>query len=281
MKQPSAVFDDQCDPAFLHRSFPLLSAEGIANLGTRKVAIAGCGGVGAGVALTLARMGVGQYHLSDPGRFDVPDINRQWGATHRTVGKLKTEVYEGMLRDINPAAEIRTFSSGCTMDNCAEFLDGCHVLIDCLDVSVAHELREKVHAEARARNMFAAVGPMLGFGCAVVCSSPDGMDMKTWTDTFKRTKSSAEFPEILKKIYMPEHLDLIGKCVALGRVPSLAVAPTLAVSLIATECVLHLLDGIVPGSRKPVVLPRIMFFDLFRMSYYILDAGMVLEKETK
>src|SRR5688572_25632779 len=101
--------NDDCDPPLLHRSFPLLFAEGVACMRTKKIAIAGCGGVGGSVASTLARMGVTRFQLSDLANFDLPDMNRQWGASHKTLGRHKVEVYRDMIKDIQPDAEISLF----------------------------------------------------------------------------------------------------------------------------------------------------------------------------
>lgn len=268
----------QLVPEFLNRSIPLLTPEGIQHLAMKKIAVAGCGGLGGALAVTLARMGVGKYHLADPAPFDHPDINRQWGATTRTLGVPKVEVYQNLISDINPANDIKIFPNGVTMANQDEFLEGVDILVDCLDASVTYELRESLHEKARAKKIFSCVGPVLGFGCAAICSSPEGMSMRAWTATFKHTKTTTEFPEILKKIYMPEHLDIIGKSLPIGRIPSLAVGPLIASALLATECMAYLLDGIIPGSRRPIVLPKVMFFDLYRMSYYLLDGSSILKE---
>jgi molybdopterin/thiamine biosynthesis adenylyltransferase len=265
-------------PSFLDRSVPLLTPEGIAHLGTRSVAVAGCGGVGGALALTLARMGVGRFHLSDPGFFDEPDINRQWGATQKTIGQQKVDVYSRMLTDINADVQVKSFPKGVQRKSHLEFLEGAHVLIDCLDVNVPIDLREELHKEARSKGIFIMTAPILGFGCLAVCSDPEGMEMTFFTRLLGKTKSEThEFPEFLKKIFMTHHLDLIAERLPSGKLPSLAIAPVIATSLLATESLAFFLDGIIPGSRKPVVLPRVMFFDLFRMSYLILDARLALQ----
>src|SRR5688572_6245448 len=94
----------KCEPEFLNRSFPILTEQGIRSLASRKVVVAGCGGVGGSLAVTLARMGVGKFHLSDPANFDQPDMNRQWGALNSTLGRPKVEVYREMIKDINTSA---------------------------------------------------------------------------------------------------------------------------------------------------------------------------------
>jgi ThiF family len=48
-----------------------------------RVAIAGLGGVGGIHLATLARLGIGSFHIADPDRFEPANFNRQHGATSR------------------------------------------------------------------------------------------------------------------------------------------------------------------------------------------------------
>jgi len=260
---------------FLNRSIPLLTSAGTEQLASRKLVVAGCGGVGGGMALTMCRMGVGAFHLADPADFDPPDMNRQWGATGLTMGKNKAEVYRDLILDINPDAQVQVFTQGITNDNQYEFLKGADILVDCLDAGVPYELRETMHQKARELGVFSVVAPILGFGCFALCSSPQGMSMEFWTRTFRNAKESTALPDIFKEWFMPEQIDIIGRSLKIGKVPTLAVGPLIASSLLATECIAHLLDGIIPGSRKPIVLPKGMFFDLFRMNYQIVDVSEI------
>ena len=256
---------------FLNRSLPLLTAEGIEHLATQKVVVAGCGGIGGAMALTMCRLGIGSFHLADPADFDPPDMNRQWAAIGSNMGRNKAEVYRELIVDINPDAQVKVFNQGLTMDNQDEFLEGADILVDCLDAAVPYELRETMHQKARKLGIFSVVAPILGFGCFALCSSPEGMGMEFWTRTFRNAKQTTALPDIFKQWFVPEQLDVIGKSLQIGKVPTVGVGPIIGSALLATECIAYLLDGIIPGSRKPIVLPKAMFFDLFRMSYEIVD----------
>lgn len=266
-----AGLDPAADDSFLNRSLPLLTRPGIEKLARTKVVVAGCGGVGGGMAVTLCRMGVGEFHLADPADFDPPDMNRQWGATRSALGRNKADVYRDILHDINPDCRVTTFEQGITDDNHDEFLDGADVLVDCLDASVPYNLRETLHNRTRARGVFSCVGPILGFGCFALCSSPDGESMDFWTETFRDAKTRSTLPPRFYDIFTPEHLDVVVQSLQAGKVPTLAVGPLIATSLLTTEVVAHLLNGVVPGGRPAIVLPRAMFFDLYRMNYSVVD----------
>src|SRR6478672_3015774 len=81
-------------------------------LRTKRVAIAGMGGVGGFHLLTLARLGVGSFSIADFDRFEAANFNRQIGATVSSLGRPKAEVLEQMARDINPRLRISRFDEG-------------------------------------------------------------------------------------------------------------------------------------------------------------------------
>ena len=78
----------------------------------KRVAIAGLGGVGGSHLLTLARLGIGAFHIADFDTFDIANFNRQAGATLSSLGRPKVEVLAEMARQINPELEIKVFPQG-------------------------------------------------------------------------------------------------------------------------------------------------------------------------
>lgn len=97
------------DNAF-SRTALLLGEGAIQKLASSRVAIFGLGGVGGYCLEALARSGVGAFDLVDADRIDTTNLNRQILALRSTVGGLKTEVAAERVRDINPAANVRTYS---------------------------------------------------------------------------------------------------------------------------------------------------------------------------
>ncbi|MEN5147950.1 ThiF family adenylyltransferase [Pseudomonas orientalis] len=255
----------------LNRSMPLLTEAGIEKLAGCRVVIAGCGGVGGAMALTLCRMGVETFRLADPGVFDPPDMNRQWAATGSSMGRNKALVYRELILDLNPLAKVEIYVEGVTDHNQAEFLSGADIMVDCLDANVPHALRESLHRKARQLGVFSVVGPIMGFGCFALCSSPQGLAMDYWLQTLKAAKEQGKLPPIFDEIFVPQHMQAIVKSLEIGKVPTVAVGPLIATSLLATECVNYLLHDIAPGFRAPIVLPNVMFFDLNRMNHKVID----------
>src|SRR6476661_6591982 len=67
------------------RNIGWLTVEEQERLRGARAAIAGLGGVGGGHLLTLARLGVGNFNISDFDYFEIHNFNRQAGAMMSTV----------------------------------------------------------------------------------------------------------------------------------------------------------------------------------------------------
>ncbi|MCM8775307.1 MAG: ThiF family adenylyltransferase, partial [Candidatus Omnitrophica bacterium] len=65
-KEPDLNNETEFRNSFLNRSLPFLTPEGADILKGKAIAIAGCGGVGGIMAVTFARLGIGNFHLADP-----------------------------------------------------------------------------------------------------------------------------------------------------------------------------------------------------------------------
>lgn len=72
-----------------------------------QVAVAGLGGLGSNIAVSLARIGVGHLHLIDFDEVDLTNLNRQhYFIKH--IGMKKTDAIKEILMNINPYLDIRT-----------------------------------------------------------------------------------------------------------------------------------------------------------------------------
>jgi len=161
------------DEAF-SRNLGLLSPDEQTTLRTSKVAIAGMGAVGGAHLTTLARMGIGAFHIADFDSFEVVNMNRQVGATVPTLGQPKVDVMRRIAADINPGAEVTCFGEGVNDDTVEDFLDGVDVAVDGLDY-FAVDARVLFCRVARRRGIpVVAAGP-LGCSAALLVYMPDGM----------------------------------------------------------------------------------------------------------
>ena len=92
------------------RNIGIFTGRQQARLRQAKITVAGVGGVGGIQAVTLARMGIGEMTIMDPGVFDEPDMNRQYAAMKNTIGQNKARATAGLLKKINPFMKLNVFS---------------------------------------------------------------------------------------------------------------------------------------------------------------------------
>jgi hypothetical protein len=230
-----------------------------------RIAIAGLGGVGGPHLLTLARLGVGKFNISDFDRFELQNFNRQVGATVSTVGQAKTDVLARMAQDVNPEIELRSFTEGVTSENVDAFLDGVDVYVDGLDF-FAIDARRLLFAACRARRIPALTAAPLGMGVAFLHFSPTGMSFEEYfrLDGQSRQEQLARFiaglsPRMLQRAYLvvPDAVDFEQE-----RGPSTAMACELCAGVMGTEVVKVLLK------RAHVsVAPWGLQFDAYRQKF--------------
>lgn len=133
----------------------------------KRVAIAGLGGVGGFHLLTLARLGVTRFHISDLDSFELPNFNRQAGALMSTLGHPKADVLAAMARDINPECELELYQSGVHDGNLKQFFKNVDLYVDGLD-AFAFDAREAVFAYCAANRIPATTVAPLGFSAALL-----------------------------------------------------------------------------------------------------------------
>ena len=231
-------------------------------LRTRRVAVAGAGGVGGKHLLTLARLGIGKFHIADFDTYDVANFNRQAGAMMSTLGQRKEEVMARMVHDINPEAEIKLFPQGINLDNMAEFLDDVDVYVDSLDF-FAFDARQQVFAACAARGIASTTAAPLGMGAATLTFLPGHA-------TFEEYFQWGDLPELDKAIrfmvglapaglhrgylVVPSAINLAER-----RGPSTAMAIDLCAGMVGTTVLKLLL-----GRGEVLAAPHGLHFDAYR-----------------
>jgi len=188
-------------------------------LRSKRVAIAGMGGVGGVHLLTLARLGIGAFNIADLDVFEFANFNRQVGATVRTVGRAKVEALEEMALAINPELQIRRFDAGVTPANIDDFLAGADLFVDGFDFFVI-DVRRQVFARAAELGIPAITAAPIGMGAAYLVFMPGHMSFETY---FRLNGQSEEeqylrflvglTPKGLHRRYLvdPRRVDLAGR----------------------------------------------------------------------
>ena len=258
--------DYDYDLAF-SRNLGLVQPEEQQRLRTSRVAIAGLGGVGGVHLTTLARLGIGCFHISDFDHFELHNINRQAGALCSTLGCEKSEVMQHMAMDINPTADVKTFREGVTENTIAAFLEGVDVVVDGLDY-FAVAARDLLYRGAHERGLpVVAAGP-IGASAALLVFLPGGM---TWHEYFAMDLARDEIDKYVlfaigtapKATHMP-YLDRRYVSLAEKRGPSLSLAVQLCSGVAAAEVMKLLLKrGTVRGA------PYFQQFDAYRGKFAV------------
>ncbi|MFT2090418.1 ThiF family adenylyltransferase [Paraglaciecola sp. 2405UD69-4] len=163
-------------------------------LRSKKVAIAGCGGVGGVHLLTLSRLGIANFNISDFDEFEVHNFNRQAGAFMSTLDQPKCLVMERMALDINPESQIKTFLKGVNEENVDEFLEGVDVYVDSLDF-FALEARKLVYSKCQQKNIPILTAAPLGMGVAFLYFEPGKM---TYEEYFRFNDAKTENEQFIQ-----------------------------------------------------------------------------------
>jgi molybdopterin/thiamine biosynthesis adenylyltransferase len=227
----------------------------------KRVAIAGLGGVGGVHLLTLVRLGVGKAHLADFDTFDLPNFNRQTGATVSTLGQPKIDVMARLARDVNPDIELRLFREGVSAANLDEFLSGVDVFVDGLDF-FAFDARERTFAACHAAGIPAITAAPLGMGVALLNFMPGKMSFEEYfrLEGIPEMEKCVRFllglsPAMLQRGYLADRSFVDFK---LRRGPSTAMACQLCAGVAATEALKVLLArGHVDAARSAFSSTRI------------------------
>lgn len=227
-----------------------------------RVAIAGAGGVGAEHTLTLARLGIGKFHLSDFDQFDVHNFNRQAGAFMSTLHQDKVKVMAQMARDINPQAEIISFEQGINAQNVDAFLQDVDIYVDSLDF-FALEARKLVFQKCYEKQIPVVTAAPLGMGCAFLCFMPGAMSYEQYFRFAGRSRDDQliQFliglsPAMLQRSYL---VDQSRVNFQQQRGPSTGMAVKLCAGIAGTYVL-----KIVLGRGDIVAAPHGLHFDAYR-----------------
>ncbi len=116
-----------------HLILPEVGMEGQQKLKAAKVLCVGTGGLGAPLALYLAAAGVGTLGLVDFDTVDASNLQRQIIHSTATVGKLKVDSAEIMLKGLNPHLNVVKHNTMLTSANALEIFKDYDIIADGTD----------------------------------------------------------------------------------------------------------------------------------------------------
>ncbi|OIQ49161.1 Sulfur carrier protein ThiS adenylyltransferase [Pseudodesulfovibrio hydrargyri] len=226
------------------RTIGFLDAADMDRLINARVAVPGLGGVGGVHVVTLARLGVGKFHLSDMDSFEPANMNRQFGARVQHFGKSKLDVMAGEALSVNPYIEVATFPEGLNADNMDAFLRGVDVVVDGLDFFV-FDVRRMLFNRARELGIPVITAGPLGFSSALLVFTPDGMSFDEYfdiTDGMEETRKYLHFAMgLAPRATHARYMDASVVDFDLGKGPSTIIGCQMCSALAATEVVRLLL----------------------------------------
>lgn len=115
------------------RNDTAISRQEQAFLSTRRVFVAGCGGLGGYVLEYLGRLGVGHLTAADGDVFQSSNLNRQLLSTQSTLGKNKAETARERMEAVNPEISFTAVPEFLEAGNADALLGGHHLAVDALD----------------------------------------------------------------------------------------------------------------------------------------------------
>lgn len=236
-------------------------------ISTKKVAIAGMGGVGGHYAEVLARLGVTKFHLSDFDEFEIQNFNRQNCSGMKNLHQKKANVIKDKILDINPKAEIVLYEDGLTKDNIGSFLEGCDLYLDGLDFFVL-DIRCLVFKVAQDKKIPALTIAPVGMGASLIVFDQHSM---SFDEHFGIKENDAiENAAIKFLIGLTPSLKQIKYLVDKKKgnfkekkAPSLPMGPYLCAGVAGTEALKILLQR-----NKLKTAPWVLHFDAYLQSYH-------------
>ena len=144
------------DDRFL-RSRMIFGEEGFEKLKNSTVIVFGIGGVGGYAAEAIARSGVGKIILVDNDIVDITNINRQILALDSTVGRLKTDVMEERIKEINPEAVVEKHNVFFLPGNNDIIKDSVNYIVDAID-TISAKIEIIIQAKEKGIPVISSMG---------------------------------------------------------------------------------------------------------------------------
>lgn len=97
-----------------------------------KIGIAGLGGLGSNIAVSLARIGIGSLVLVDFDVVEFSNLNRQYYFI-KHIGMNKTDALKEVILNINPYISLETKTTKIAEGNIVELFKDVDILVEALD----------------------------------------------------------------------------------------------------------------------------------------------------
>jgi sulfur carrier protein ThiS adenylyltransferase len=134
-----------------------------ARLKKATVGIAGLGGLGSAVTISLARVGIGTLILADFDMVEPSNLNRQHYSV-RHIGLAKADAMGMILEDINPYLNVVTHKVILDRDNIPILFQKADIVVECFDRPEAKVMIMQTVAEKLPKAYMIGASGMAGYG---------------------------------------------------------------------------------------------------------------------
>ncbi len=135
----------------------------LAVLSKSVVGIAGAGGIGSNVAVTLARLGIGKLIIADFDIIEPADLNRQQYFIEQ-IGRPKVEALEENLRKINPFSQYDVHNVRVGPENVAGIFSEADILVEAFDKAEMKQMLIETWLSLFPDRPIIAASGLAGFG---------------------------------------------------------------------------------------------------------------------
>lgn len=217
------------------RNIPALTEAECLALRSKRILVAGCGGLGGHIIDQLSRIGVGYLRVVDGDVFEDSNLNRQLLSSVPLLGVSKAKAAREHIARVNPEIVADAVECFLTEDNVKDLIADCDVVMDALDNIPSRKILASACSDAGIPYIYGAIS---GWVAQAAVSMPGD--------------------NLVQTLY-PEGTVLRDKSV-------LSFTPALCASLQVSLCV-KLLTG------RPVETGTVYYFDLLNQEFERIPMG--------
>ena len=137
---------------------------------TSKVLVMGAGGLGSGVIMNLAAIGVGQIKIVDCDVVDETNLNRQIIHKYKNIGRAKVMSAKDWIQEFNPDIKVELDKTKLHELNYFNTIENYDIIVDCFDTNEAKYMLNEI---AIRHNKILVHGGVRGFRGQVTTIIPN------------------------------------------------------------------------------------------------------------
>lgn len=165
-----------------------IGEEGQEKLKQANVFLAGAGGLGSPISMFLTAAGIGKIRIVDNGFVELSNLNRQILYGNEDLGQTKVVCAKKALERLNPHIQVEAIPETIKMENVAELVGNCDIIVDALDNFTTRYLLNQVAFQKNIPLVHGAVEEFYGQATTIVpgrtnclkCLFPEGPAQQIW-----------------------------------------------------------------------------------------------------